>query len=267
MKHFAPIIILLLSVLSVSAQKNAQSRGGETFETFDNYNPKKDLHCGYDKPLQKSERAALVAGNLHFKTITRGAVLLGKGQGRETVESWAMLQGVSDETMQEIADEFAVMFEKKLAAVTGIMGVPSEDLKLTEAFGKLTEKTTKTEDTGNLIGQKKVKSLSGYPYNRWNLLKSPGIHSKMAKQVQADVYQYDIVIDFVRFGIEASRWTVEYDFLGYDEINTKTSADILPAIGIKVSDSADRMKIVQSSFSLTNEKNRQRRSCLCRTLP
>lgn len=254
MSKISLLVTMLALGLAAAAQDNAQARGGQAFASFNDFNPKKDFDCGWSKPLKKSADAGLVKGSLHFKNITSGAVLLGKGQGRETVTAWAVLEGISDQTLQEIADEFAASFQKKFESIEGIGTVASSNFQNAKAYARAVETAGKTEDSGKLIGRVKVKTANGMTYNRFNPIRTPGIYSKIAKEGGGDVYSYDIVVDFARFDIQASRWKSDGYGPGYDFINTKTSSDVMPQISIKQSNSADRMKIVQSNFSLTNAK-------------
>ena len=254
MKKLSIILFVLGIGFQSSGQDFAQSRGGEAFASFNDFNPKKDFACGWDKPIKKSASAGLVRGSIHFKNITSGAVLLGKGQGRENVTAWAVLEGISDETLQEIADEFAISFQQKFERIDDISTVAGDNFTNGKTYTKAVETASKTEDNGKLIGQVKVKTANGMAYNRFNVLKTPGLYSKLAKEGGADVYSYDIVVDFARFDIQASRWKTDGYGPGYDFINTKTSSDVMPQISIKQSNGADRMKVVFSNFSLVTEK-------------
>lgn len=253
MKKFILSTLILAGAYGLAAQDNAKARGAMQFSTFNDFDVKKGFHCGWDKGLKKSSTAGLVRGSIHFKNITSGNVLLGKGQGRETVRSWAILEGVSDQTLQEITDEFAVIFQQKLEKI-GINGFDGSAFKSSKTFAKLTEKTSKTEDAGQLIGRVKVKTANSMPYNRYNNLKTPGLYSKLAKDAGGDAYSYDIVVDFARFDIQASRWKSAGYGPGYDFINTKTSSDVMPQIAIKQSNEADRLKLVTSNLTLINDK-------------
>lgn len=253
MRKTTLLITAFILSLGVIAQDNAQARGGQSFSSFNDFNPKKDFYCGWDKAIKKSASAGLLSGSLHFKDITSGSVLLGKGQRRESVVAWAVLEGITDQTRQEIADEFAGMFKKKMESA-GIASISEENLKNSKSYPKLVEGANKTEDSGKLIGSVKIKSADQAPYNRYNPLKTPGLYSKIAKDAAADVYTYDIVIDFARFDIQASRWKSDGYGPGYDFINTKTSSDVMPQISIKSTNSADRLKLVTSNLTLINEK-------------
>ncbi len=95
-------IIILISLLlggSVEAQRNAKGRGGEQGKSIDNFDLKKDFDVGYPKLIKKSEVAGIVKGALHFKSITSDTRLLGKGQERTTAKAWAILEGISEQTM------------------------------------------------------------------------------------------------------------------------------------------------------------------------
>ncbi len=254
MKNLIVILSFFLFVIGANAQDNATSRGGTAFASFNEFNPKKDFSCGYDKPLAKSSKAGLVKGSIHFKDITSGAVLLGKGQGRQNVTAWAVLEGISDQTLQEISDEFAASFLAKIQALDGLAPTESSAFTGTAAYAKASEKPGKTEDNGKLVGQVKVKTANGMTYNRFDMVKTPGPYSKMAKEAGSDVYSYDIVVDFARFDIEASRWKTDGYGPGYDFINTKTSSNVMPQISIRQTNTADRMKIVNSNFTLVNDK-------------
>ncbi len=266
MKKLLALFAFIAISFSVSAQDNASARGGVSFSSFNDFNPKKDFQCGYDKPLEKSTKAGLVKGSIHFKDITSGAVLLGKGQGRETVTAWAVLEGISDQTLQEISDEFAASFQAKVAAISGLEQTESSAFTGTAAYAKVAEKPGKTEDNGKLVGQVKVKTAENMVYKRMDYVKSPGPMSKMAKEAGSDVYSYDIVVDFARFDIDATRWKSDGYGPGYDFINTKTSSNVMPQISIRQTNTADRMKIVNTNFTLVNEKKQMANVLLMKNL-
>ncbi|MCS5490087.1 hypothetical protein [Algoriphagus limi] len=266
MKNLLTLITLMAMSFSLQAQDNATSRGGLSFASFNDFNPKKDIQFAYDKPIKNSTKAGLVKGSIHFKDITSGAVLLGKGQGRETVTAWAVLEGVSDQTRQEIADEFAASFQEKLASIGGLELTESAAFKSTPTYAKNSEKASKTEDNGKLIGQVKVKTADGMAYNRFDFVFTPGPYSKIAKESGSDVYSYDIIVDFARFDIEATRWKTDGYGPGYDFINTKTSSNVMPQISIKQTNSADRTKLVNTNFTLINEKKQMANILLLKNL-
>ena len=222
---------ILLSVAAYGQLRTERARGGEVASSFSEINVKKDFYNGYKKVVKKSKKAGLICGALHFKKITTSSVLLGKGQGRQTVKSWAILEGVSDQTMQEIADEFAVMFNKKIEAI-GIETVDWSTVSGTKGFAKVTEKQNRKERTSAGYGHIVVKTANDGPYNRALNFNTAGLYKKVGKEIGGEVMGYDIIVDFARFDIDAKRWRSAGYGPGYDFVTTNTSANVLPQVSI-----------------------------------
>lgn len=244
--------ILLAYTISLG-QDYATARGGTVYASFSDFEPKKDFYYRYDKVIKKSDKAGLISGSLHFKDITKGFVFLGKGQSRESVVSWAVLDGVSEQTMQEIADEFGQMMLRKIENL-GITLIPDADITGAKKYDKVLEKSDKKERSKESLGRVKIKSANDAPYFKFNPLTTPGMIAKVASDAGGDMIVYDIVIDFARFDIQASRWTNKNYGIGYDLVNTKTSADVMPQISIATTTGGGQTSQVATMLTFYNDK-------------
>lgn len=243
--------ILLFSISITLGQKG---RGGTVGKDMDNFNPEKDFYYRYSKAIKKTQNVGLVRGALHFKRITSDYKLVGKGQDRTTTKAWAILKGVSDQTLQEISDEFAISFSKKIAAL-GISTVDWTKIKASKGFQKLLSKQIEKQKSNTNVGFIDIKTVHTGPHTR-QLLGNPGTinaYKKIAKETASDALTYDIIIDFARFNIDAERRKSMGYNSSYKFVKTSVSTNALPQIVIKNNNSAATFGMVATNLSLVTK--------------
>lgn len=210
---------------------SAQTRGTiEQHKSVDEINYKKDFDVAGKALIKKCQTAAIAKLALHFKTITNGKASVGKGQNRTTSVTWAMLDGVSEETMQEIADEFYVYVNQKLESELNIKTigwdqVVAQEKEYSNIQDKQIDKFWDNKNEGAIV----VKTANDGPHTK-QIVGNPGIwgaYAKLGKALKANPITIDLVIDFAKFDIELSR---RY---GYSYTTTSASADIVPEISVQ----------------------------------
>ncbi|MEO1052189.1 MAG: hypothetical protein AAFX87_16270 [Bacteroidota bacterium] len=248
------LIIALAVMLSgpLCAQRKLDVEGSRSTEygkLITDLNVKKDIYSRV-KILKKEKTYGLIKGSVHFKTIDIGGALLGKGQGRTNVVSYAILDGLSDEDFQEIADQFHASFSEKLSKL-GLTELDWAKIQSSKKFPKLLEKQQEKEESSKSVGSYKVVTVGDHPHFKVPMGNLSVFNNMKAisKEVGAPLMSYDVIIDFARFDVEASRWRTEDYGYGYDVITTNTSANILPQIGIEhiLQDKGTTMPIVYFS--------------------
>lgn len=198
-------IILFNLVTLISIYLSAQTSGTtEQHKSVNDINYKKDFNVSGKSLIKKCQTAAIAKLAIHFKTITNGTAYVGKGQNRTSSVTWAMLDGVSEVTMQEIADEFYAYVNQKLE----------------------NELNIKTIDWEQVIAQEKEYSN----IREKQIVGNPGIwgaYAKLGKALKANPITIDLVVDFAKFDIELSR---RY---GYSYTSASASADVIPEISVQ----------------------------------
>lgn len=238
----------------MEAQRNAKGRGGEKGKSIDDFNIQKDFDVGSPKLIKKSEVAGIVKGSLHFKSITSDLRLLGKGQERTTAKAWAILEGVSEETMQEISDEFAVSFARKISSL-GIDMKEWSEISSTKNFAKVKDKEIDKVKSNPSTGYIDVKTANEGPHAK-QVVGNPGIWgalAKVGKEFGGNAITYDINIDFARFDIDAKRWRSSGYGSGYDFINTSVEADVMPQVSIEAANGAAGFGMIASNLTFVGK--------------
>ena len=209
------------------------SRSMENGKLITELDAKKDIYSRV-KILKKEKSYGLIKGAIHFKTIDVGAALLGKGQGRTNVVSYAMLEGITEADMNEIAVQFHTSFTEKLNNL-GFTQLDWSQIESAKKYPNLKEKAVDKLESNKSIGNYTVFTVDNRPH-----FKLPGGNlgtfnnmKSISKEIGAPLLSYDIIVDFARFDIEASRWRTDGYGPGYDFVTTNTSANILPQIGIE----------------------------------
>ncbi|MTI41238.1 hypothetical protein [Fulvivirga lutimaris] len=245
---------ILVLPISVSAQSNALGRGGEKGKNIESLDLKKDFDVVGKGLIKKSEVAGIVKGALHFKTITSDYKLVGKGQGRETAKAWAILEGVSETTLQEISDEFAVSFSKKIEAL-GIEMKTWEEVSSTDNFPKVKEKEMEKTKSTPATGLIEIKTANDGPHIK-QVMGNPGIWgalAKVGKEFKGNAITYDINIDFARFDIDAKRWRSPGYGPGYDFVTTSAEANVLPQVGIEAYNGAGGFGMMSTNLTFVGK--------------
>lgn len=245
------IIYVFLALFLAGGLSAQKGRGGESGKSIEDLDLKKDFDVAYGKLIKKSEVAGIVKGALHFKTITSDLRLVGKGQDRTTAKAWAILEGISEETMQEISDEFAASFSKKIASL-GIEMKSWDEITSTSNYEKVSEKAIEKEKSNQATGLIEIKTANDGP-NVKPVVGNPGIWgalAKVGKDFGGNAITYDINIDFARFDIDAKRWRSPGYGPGYDFETTSAEANVLPQVSIEAFNGATGLGVVPTNFTM-----------------
>lgn len=237
MKNFK-LSILAVACLITIGTVNAQ-------KSIENIDMKKDFEVTAKGLIKKSETIVPVKVAIHFKTITNGKATVGKGQNRTSSTAWAILNGVSEETMQAIADEFATSLNNKLKDIN-LSIVDYEKVESTKIFPKIEEKQLKKYWDNKNEGAITIKTANGAPHNN-QVVGNPGIwmsYAKLGKELKANPVTMDIVVDFANFNIKMKR---NY---GYSYTSTSASAQMFPEISIQASTGGTGFSIMRSNFTI-----------------
>lgn len=248
------LLFVLILPITVSAQSNARGRGGERSKNIESLDLKKDFDVAGKGLIKKSEVAGIVKGALHFKTITSDYKLVGKGQERETAKAWAILEGVSETTLQEISDEFAASFSKKIESL-GIEMKSWDEIKSTDNFSKVQEKEIDKTKSTPATGLIEIKTANDGP-NVKPIVGNPGIWgalAKVGKDFKGNPITYDINIDFARFDIDAKRWRSPGYGPGYDFVTTSAEANVLPQVSIEAYNGAGGLGVVSTNLTFVGK--------------
>ena len=225
---------LLLGGMVLAQKRDIEgSRSMEGGKMITDINIKKDIYSRV-KLMKKNKDFGLIKGAIHFKTIDVGAALLGKGQGRTTVTSYAILEGLTDDDFNEIAEKFNESFMRKLGSL-GLSEIDWSEIESAKKYPKLLEKQQDKDEVSKSVGAYKVVTVGDRPHFKmpvgnltvFNQMKA------ISKSIDGPVLTYDVIVDFARFDIDASRWRTDGYGPGYDFQTTETSANILPQIGIE----------------------------------
>ncbi len=243
-------LVMLMLVLATGALAQ-KGRGGEQGKDIESLDLKKDFDVSSPKLIKNSEVAGIVKGSIHFKSITSDLRYVGKGQDRTTAKAWAILEGVSEETLQEISDEFAASFAKKIAS----MGIEMKDwneITSTSNYEKVNEKAIEKQKSNPSTGYIDIMTANKGPHVK-PIVGNPGIWgalAKVGKDFGGNAITYDINIDFARFDIDAKRWRSAGYGSGYEFETTSAEANVLPQISIEAFNGAEGLGVVPTNFTM-----------------
>jgi hypothetical protein len=216
--------LVLLTMSFVRMDNNPHN-----FQTVAETDMKKHVKLNGKKFFTKGDPVALFKTALHFKVISNGTAMVGKGMPeRNFATTWAVLNGIEDHHMQEITDEYYAMLKRKIEAL-GVKVVEYETIAKTEAFGKLSDKDSRREWSSKSVGATQIYTAFNGPLtppvegniSNWSKL------GKLSKEVRAHAMFVDLVIDFAVFDINFHRSR------GLKYSSTSASSKIIPEISIK----------------------------------
>lgn len=241
-----------LSILSFSQK----GRGGEVSKDITSLDLKKDFNVSGKSVLKKSKVAGIVKGSLHFKGITSDLKYIGKGQQRTTAKSWAILENVSAQTLQEISDEFAQSFAKKIEGL-GIELQNWQKITTAKNFAKINDKQIKKEKSNQSTGLVEIKTANNGPHLK-PVIGNPGTWGALAKTGKdfgGNAITYDINIDFARFDIDAKRWRTHQKTYNGTRTTTYTSAEanVVPQICIESSNGAQGLGRINTNLTFVGK--------------
>jgi hypothetical protein len=197
-------------------------------QTVDQIDMKKHINLLGKKFFKKGEAVALYKTALHFKVISSGTAMVGRGmQERNFATAWAMLSGIEDAHMQEITDAYYEMLRGKLIKM-GIKVIDFETISKASAFEKLSDKDSRREWSSKSTGAAQIYTAFDGPLtppvegniSNWSKL------GKLSKELKADAMFVDLIIDFAVFDIDFHRKR------GLKYTSTSATSNVVPEITI-----------------------------------
>jgi len=241
------IIVGLLFNLSLTAQ---------VYKSPEEIDFKKDFFSLKASWMKKQPQAVIQGKTaLHFKLVSKSTAMAGRGgQERTFATAYAMIEGISEETMQEIANEYYSMLNKKLSE-KGYNTFEYETLKNASVYSKMMDKEKDREYANKERGVALTVTAFGGPNGKYHMgnIGYWGLYKNLSKETNAMVLNTEVIIDFANFDISLKR---KYG-LSYTE--TKSNATVFPEIIITPFTSADAggntiADQTQSGFSFLDKK-------------
>lgn len=221
----AGLLVLLIGTMAFDQNSNNLT----PLKTLDEIHPKKDIKIGSKKLFKNEKRVALFKTALHFKVISNGVAMVGKGMSqRNFATTWAILEGIESEDMQDITEAYYVMLRTKLENM-GVEVVDFETIQQAATFEKLSDSDSKRDWSNKSIGAVSVHTAFNGPITppvegniaHWSKL------GKLSKELGATAMFVDLIIDFAVFDIDFHRKR------GMNYTSTSATANVIPEITIK----------------------------------
>lgn len=209
---------------------------------------KKDFDVSGKGIIKKATHIAPVKVAVHFKTISNGKASIGKGQNRTSSTAWAILDGVSEATMQEITDEFAASLNQKLSDL-GLSIIEWNKITAAKNYAKVTEKQREKYWDNKNEGALIIKTANDGPHTK-QVIGNPGIWgalAKVGKDVGANSLVMDVVVDFANFNIKMKR-----DY-GITYTSTSAQAEMFPEVSIQSSNGGTGFGMMTSSMTFVGK--------------
>jgi hypothetical protein len=251
MKNLMITYVLIMASIIAFSQKGSNMENAVTIE---NINSKKDIKVDGKSIIKKSKNATLAKVAIHFKVITNGKSYIDKkafstDNATESV-TWAVLKGVSEETMQEITDSFYVYLNEQLNKKLNLPTLSWNQVEQAKAFQKINDKQIDKYYDSKKDGAFVIKTANNGPHTR-PIVGNPGTwgaYTKLSKELKTNPILIDIIIDFAQFDIEL------YKHRGYKNTTTSTSANITPEITIEYFYSQGSYNAIMSGISVIGKK-------------
>ncbi len=224
------VLIPLFAALCFSTSVQAQQPGDKELKKA--FAPKGTHRA----PFKKADQVGLTSVNLQFKMATRQTQ---EKRGVGNIVTWGFLEGISDELLQEITDEYYQRLTARLKE-SG-MSVTNDYLN-TKAYQKLVENNAGNQRVTEKKnwGIAKVFTANNAPY-----LEYPtgmiGPHSSLGNDLKMPVGQLLITIDFISIRQKISGGVS--DLWGYR--TDKFETDVAPVIQIEGVTSASLGKMLK----------------------
>ena len=218
-------LILPILLLVVGFQTYAQDR-----------NELKQLEKKYNvyakgKVFSKASEVALLGANVRFKVASREmGETSSKADNWTKFASYAVLDGVSDATFQEIANEYEKMVVAKFKSI-GISAKDYKEIQKAKSFPKLKEKQLKEKDN---VRKSWGVARTFTPRNQdlidWGYADPFGPHLKVAKELDALLFTSLVTVDFCAIGVEVSQSGFTESGSGRRHVYTEGKSTVVPMI-------------------------------------
>ncbi len=174
----------------------------------ENLDYKKHFQWDKSKWLRKADKTAIKCKSaLHFKLVSKATEIAGKGMdSRASATSYAILNGISEKTMQEIADEYYVILNKKLTEA-GFKMLPYENVKKSDVYEKMMNKEKDRTYSEKSRGAAFTVTAYNGPNSKYHEanIGTWGLFKKIAKKNKALVINSDVIIEFANFDIDLKK--------------------------------------------------------------
>ena len=183
------------------------------------------------KLFEKNDDVAILGANVRFIVAKRKTETTSwKSESTVKFGAYAVLEGVSDEVFQEIADEYLEMLKMRFADLN-MNVLPREELVNSKNYEKLKEKgLNETENVKKAWGVAKTYSGGNGDYITWNNAAPFGPHTKVPAELKAVLFNSTVTLNFAFIGIqidqETSRWA------NSKTVYTKGEASVVPAVHV-----------------------------------
>lgn len=253
MKKLAVVALALTLVLNVNAQK---VKGKSNHKDGTQLDLKKDFRVDGKGVAKKAKSVALVKVAVQFKSITKESVSIGKGQHVTSSHAYAILDGVSDATRQEIVNEFSASFSKKLETL-GLSIKEWNTVTSSEKWIKVTDKQIKKTYQNKNEGLFEVFTANNGPHTK-QVVGNPGIwgaYAKVGKDIEAKPITIDVIVDFASFNIDMKK-SSKTSRAGNTETTTTTTsanANVTPLISIQSFNGATGFGMMTSNLTMVGK--------------
>lgn len=175
-------------------------------------------------PFKSQTEACFTSVNLQFKLASRETL---EKRGVGNVVSWAFLEGVDENLMQEIADEYY----KRLDQAFKENGINvTDDYKQTDAYNKLVEKNAdrSREVFKKNWGVSRIVTANQAPYIEYPVgLMGP--HASLGNDLKKPVGQIFVTIDFAEFVLNITKSNADWQGI----VKTTSKSNLIPVIRIE----------------------------------
>lgn len=223
MKKFILLLLVFTSVGILNAQDKKQLKG---------INKKYNIYSKGDI-FAKADKVAILGNNLRFKLASRQSETNSwKDEKHYKFAVYSVLEGLSDDVLQEITDKYYQMLTKRFEDL-GIEVLKYETIQSAKSYGKLKDKGEREkENIKKSWGIAKIFVPGSEPYITWNNASPFGPHQKLAKELDAVLISSLITIDFADIGVDINQHGKNYYGLNERVIYTEAKSSVVPNINI-----------------------------------
>ena len=241
-----PLSTLLLACALLAAAPIANAQDGKKIKRKDALFAKPYAH----KKIWKAQKWSFTKFAIHYKVVATEVAMGGKSNQNVTARSWAMLEGVSEETMQRITDNFADKFKKRMNAEFGIEVEYWNDIRDSKNVAKVVEKQDEKVFMHKGRGALLTSTADKGPWYKRVGGFIPG-GKKLAKERGGAAAEMDLIIDFAAFETTINT-TKDYGWQ-YNTITTNVKQGIVPVLHVTPMQIANTAPHAASTVVAMNE--------------
>ncbi len=220
---------LLLAILAVCIASTSLAANAKELKRL------KKLHSVYDqgKAYKNYDTVAILGANVRFRIAAKQSNATSwKKEVFVKFSAIATLEGINDELFQEIADEYHKMLVERFEKL-GLTVLPYSAIEATTAYAALKAKgKTSTMHSKKNWGVAKVFSGEQTPFITFNPVLPFGPHAKVAKELNAILFNSVVTLDFSHIGIKITQSGESNYNKTRRTIYTEGKSSIVPALHI-----------------------------------